>query len=163
MYMHLGMGECHLPFLGHSDLDLWPSFNNNCVRSISLILFEIGNPILVCGCILGLWSVLYHLWVTVTLTSDLVFRKMVMGAYLILFKVGIPNLVCGCNFWWRSVTYHFLVTLTLTSDLVCRIIVFRTYLLYYLRWESQICCMDTSFDADVSHTIFRSLWSWPMT
>ena len=49
--------------------------------------------------------------------------------------------------------YHFGVTLTLTSDLVCRIIMSRTYLLYYLRWESQICCMDTSLDADVSHTI----------
>ena len=47
--------------------------------------------------------------------------------------------------------YHFWVILT--SDLVCRIIVSRTYLLCYLRWESQICCMDTSLDADVSHTI----------
>ena len=115
--MHLGMGECHLPFSGHCDLDLWPSFNNNCVRSISLILFEIK----------------------------------------------IPKLVCGCNFWWRSVTYHFWDTLTLTSDLVCTITMSRIYLLYYLRWESQICCMDTSYDADVSHTIFRSLWCWPMT
>ena len=101
------------------------------------------------------------LWVTVTLNSDLVFRKVVYRAFLILLKVRIPNLVGGCNFWWRSITYHFWVTLT--SDLVCRIIVSRTYLLYYLRWESQICCMDTSLDADVSHTIFRSLWSWPMT
>ena len=24
--MHLGMPECHKPFLGHCDLDLWPSF-----------------------------------------------------------------------------------------------------------------------------------------
>ena len=75
--MHLGMGECHLSFSGHCDLDLWPSFNNNCVRSISLILFDIGIPILVCECILGWRSVLYHLWVTVTLTSDIVFRKIV--------------------------------------------------------------------------------------
>ena len=162
-YMNLGMGERHLPFSGHCDLDLWPRFNNNCVRSISLILFEIGIWNLVCECILGWWSVLYHLWVTVTLTSDLVLRKIVSGAYLILLKVGIPNLVCGCNFWWGSVTYHFWVTLTLTSELVCSVIVSRTYLLYYLRWESQICCMDTSLDADVSHTNFRSLWSWPMT
>ena len=151
--MHLGMGECHLPFSGHCDLDLWPSFYNNCVRSIPLILFEIGIPILVCEWILGWWSVLYHF--TVTLTSDLVFRKTVSRAYLILKKVGIPNLVCWCNFWWRSVTYHFWVTLTLTSDLVCRIIVSRTYLLYLLRWEFQICCMDTSLDADLLHTIFR--------
>ena len=131
--MQLGMGECHLPFSGHCDLDLCPSCDFNCVRSISFILFEIGIPISVCECILGWWSALYHLWVTVTLTSDLVFRKIVTGAY------------------------HFWVTLTLTSDLVCRIIVSRTYLLYYLRWESQIRCMDTYLDADVSHTIFRSL------
>ena len=101
------------------------------------------------------------LWVTVTLTSDLVFRKIVSGEYLILLKVRIPNLVCGCNFWWRPVTYHFWVTLT--SDLVYRIIVSRTYLLYNLRWESQIFCMDTSFDADVSHTILGhcDLDLWP--
>ena len=28
-----------------------------------------------CECILGWWSVFYHLWVTVTLTSDLVLEK----------------------------------------------------------------------------------------
>ena len=160
--MHLGMGECHIPFSGHCDLDLWHCFNNNCVRSISLILFEIGIPILVCECIFGWLSVLYHLWVTVTLTSDLVFRKnRVRSISLILLKVWIPNLVCGCNFWWRSVRYHFGVTLT--SDLVCRIIVSRTYLVYYLRWESQIFCMDTSLDNYLWHTIIRSLWSWPLT
>ena len=40
----------------------------------------------------------YHFLVTVTLTltSDLVFRIIVSGAYLILFEVGISNLVCGC-------------------------------------------------------------------
>ena len=30
-------------------------------------------------------------------------------------------------------------------DLFCRIIVSRTYLLYYLRWESQICCIGYIF------------------
>ena len=30
------------------------SFNNNCVRSISLLLFEIGIPNLVCECISGM-------------------------------------------------------------------------------------------------------------
>ena len=83
--MHLGMGECHLPFLGHGDLDLRPSFNNNCVSRISLMLFEIGIPIFVCECIFGWWSALYHLWVTVTLTSDVVFRKIVSGAYLLYY------------------------------------------------------------------------------
>ena len=79
------MAECHIPFLGHCDLDLWPSFNNNCVRSISLILFEIGITNLMCECILGWWSVLYHLRGTMTLTPDLVFRKIVSGAYFLYY------------------------------------------------------------------------------
>ena len=93
-----------------------------------------------------------------TLTSGLVFRKNnVQSISLILLEVRIPNLVGGCNLGWWSDMFHFWVTLTLTSDLVCRIIVSRAYLLNYLRWESKICCMDTSLDAVVSHTIFRSL------
>ena len=72
-----------------------------------------------CICIFGCWSVSYHLRVTVTLSSDLVFRIIVSSAYFfILLKVGIPNLICGCNFGWLSVTNHFLVTLTF--DLFCR-------------------------------------------
>ena len=42
--MHLGMPECHKPFLGHCDLDLGPSFKNYCVQSISTILFDVGIP-----------------------------------------------------------------------------------------------------------------------
>ena len=42
-------------------------------------------------------------------------------------------------------------------DLISRIIVSGAYLIYYLREESKICFIDTSLDADVSHTIFRSL------
>ena len=41
MEMHLGMPECHKPFLGHCDLDL----KNYCVQSISPILFDVGIPI----------------------------------------------------------------------------------------------------------------------
>ena len=52
-----------------------------------------------------------------------------------------------------SVTYHIQVTLTLTSELFCRIIVSRTYLIYYLRWESQIWCLDASWDDGVSCTV----------
>ena len=43
-----------------------------CVRSISLIFFEVGIPNLVCICILGWWNLTYCLLATVTLTSDLV-------------------------------------------------------------------------------------------
>ena len=62
VWIHFGMAECRIPFSGHCDLDLdlWPSFYNNHVRSISLILFELGISNLVCGCILGWRSVAYH-------------------------------------------------------------------------------------------------------
>ena len=66
------------------------------VRFISPIFLEVGFPNLVCGCILGWWSVAYKFQITVTLTSDPVFRIIVSGAYLILFEVGIPNLACAC-------------------------------------------------------------------
>ena len=96
VWMHLGMAECRVPFSGHCDLDLWLSFysNNNSVRPsrfrvrcISPIFFEVGIPNLMCGCILGWRSVAYHFWVTVTLTltSDLVFRIIVSGAYLLYY------------------------------------------------------------------------------
>ena len=51
------------------------------VRCISPRFFEVGIPNLVCGYILGWQSVAYHFPVTVTLTSDLVFRIIVSGAY----------------------------------------------------------------------------------
>ena len=49
--------------------------------------------------------------------------------------------------------YHFRVTVTFTSDLVFRIIMSSAYLLYYLRKESQIWCVDVSWDDEVSLTI----------
>ena len=57
------------------------------VRSISPIFFEVRIPNLVCGYILGWRSVAYHFRVTVTLTltSDLVFRIIVSGAYLLYY------------------------------------------------------------------------------
>ena len=55
------------------------------VRCISPIFFEVGIPNLMCGCILGWRSVGYHFWVTVTLTSDLVLRIIVSGAYLLYY------------------------------------------------------------------------------
>ena len=66
--------------------ELWEAYSNRTVRpsvlpsvrfhvrSISPIFFEVGIPNLVSGYILGWWSVTYHFRVTVTLTSDLVFR-----------------------------------------------------------------------------------------
>ena len=58
-----------------------------CVQCISSIFFKAGIPNLVCGCILGWRSVAYYFRVTVTLnlTSDLVLRKFVSGAYLLYY------------------------------------------------------------------------------
>ena len=83
--MYIGMTECHISFSDHCDLDLdlSPSFKNYCVQSISLIFFEVGIPNLVCACIMGWRSVTYHFQVTMTLTSDLVFRIILSGLYLL--------------------------------------------------------------------------------
>ena len=71
------------------------------------------------------------------------------GAFFsIIFELGIPNLVCGCILEWQSVMYQFC-----DLDLISTIIMSGEYLIYYFREESQICCMDTALDADVSHTI----------
>ena len=42
--------------------------------------------------------------------------------------------------------YYFLATVTLTSDLVLIIFLSGAYLLYYLRRESQIWCVNASWD-----------------
>ena len=57
------------------------------VRCLSPRFFEVGIPNLVCGYILWWRSVAYFFWVTVTLilTSDLVFRIIVSGAYLLYY------------------------------------------------------------------------------
>ena len=100
------MAKFCIPVLGQCDLDLWPSF-----------------------------------------------RIIMFGAFFsILFELGIPNLVCGCILGWQSVMYQLY-----DLDLISTIIVSGAYLKYYLREESHICCIDTSLDADVLHTIFRSL------
>ena len=69
--------------------ELWEAYSNRTVSPsvplhvlcISPIFFEVGIPNLVCECILGLQSVAYHFRVTVTLTltSDLVFKVITMS------------------------------------------------------------------------------------
>ena len=51
------------------------------------MFFEVGFPNLVCGYIYGWQSFAYHFRVTVTLTltSDLVFRIIMSGAYLLYY------------------------------------------------------------------------------
>ena len=146
------------------------------VRCISHIFFEVGTPNLMCGYILRWRSVAYHFWVNVT--SDLVFRIIVSGAYLILFEVGISNLVFGCILGWQSVAYHNWVTVTfnLTSDLVSRYCIESCIspIFFEIGIPNLICisipdlCTLTYFvnafwDDIVPYTIFGSLWPWPLT
>ena len=112
------------------------------------MIFEVGIPNLVCGCILGWPSFAYTLWVTVTLNFDLVLEYPCSEHFFILYELGILHLVCGCILGWQSVMYQFC-----DLDLISRIILSGAYLVYYLRDESQICCMDISLDADIWHTI----------
>ena len=56
--------------------------------------------------------------------------------------------MCGFNLGWQSGTFQFC-----DLDLISRIIVLKAYPIYYLSKESLLCLMDTSLDADVSHTI----------
>ena len=92
------MVECHIPFSGHCDLEL-TSFKNKDIRSIYLTLSKVGIPNLVCGCILVWRSAVYHLRVTLNLTSDLVFflNNLVWSISLILFEGGIPISLCRCR------------------------------------------------------------------
>ena len=59
---------CQVPFLSHCDLNLV----SRIIVFVSYpILFVVGVINLVCGCILGWGSLVYHFQVTVTLTSFL--------------------------------------------------------------------------------------------
>ena len=105
---------------------------------ISPIFFEIGIPDLVCKCILGSLSVTNHFWVTVPLTSDLVFKNYcVQSISPILFNVGIPNLGGGgvIHLWMVEwcIPFWVTLTLTLTSGLISRIVV-----LYYSFLSSNV-------------------------
>ena len=93
--------------------ELWEAYSNRTVRpsvsqsvplrvrSISPIFFEEGIPNLVCGCILGWRSVAYQFRVTVTLTltSDLVFRIIVSGAYLLYYLRYKSQIWCVHASW----------------------------------------------------------------
>ena len=90
-----------------------------------------------CGCILGWQSVEYHFQVTVTLTltSDLVFRKIVSGAYLLYYSRYEFQIWC-VDASWDEIESHTIIgsymTLNLTSDLVSRnCIESGAYLLYF--------------------------------
>ena len=72
--MHLGMPECHKPFLGHCDLDLWPSFQELlCPEHISYIIW-CRNPKFGVVIPLGMaeWCIQFWVILTLTLTSGFI-------------------------------------------------------------------------------------------
>ena len=107
--MHLGMPECHKPFLGHCDLDLWPSFKNYCVQSISLILFDVGIPNFGWWFLLGWRSGAYHFeslrhwhWLLASLLGFLCYiTANFPQMYLMLdqFLWGHLSRVCDISCW----------------------------------------------------------------
>ena len=72
-------------------------------------------------------------WGTVTLTSDLVSRFIVFGAYLLVYLGMNPKFGVWVRLGMTECHIPFLATVTLTSDLFSKIIVWGAYLLYYLR------------------------------
>ena len=103
--IHKLLLDSHISLFPRHNLFLCPKRNfgrhsNGTVRlwrfvsSAFPISIEVGIPNLVCGCILGWRSVPYHFGVTVTLTSHLVFRIFLSGAYLIIWGTNSKFGVC---------------------------------------------------------------------
>ena len=114
------MPECHKPFLGHCDLDLWPSFQELlCPEHISYIIW-LGIPILGWWFLLGWRSGAYHfeslwpwLWL---LASFLGFSCYIIAIFpqmclmLDQFLWGLSSRVCDiscyifkqCRSWWNT-------------------------------------------------------------
>ena len=129
---------------------------------ISPIFFEIGIPNLVCKCILGCLSVTNYFWVTVTLTSDLVFKNYcVQSISAILFDVGIPNFGWWFLLGWQSGAYHF-ESLWLWHWLLASFLGFSCYITAIF---PQMCLMLDQFlwghlshVCDISCLYWVSIW-----
>ena len=66
--MHLGMPECHKPFLGHCDLDLWPRFQELLYPEHISYIIWCRNPKFGVVIPLGMAEWCIPFWVTLTLT-----------------------------------------------------------------------------------------------
>ena len=124
-----------------------------CVLSISLILFEIGVPNLVCGCILGWWSVTCYLQSTVTLTSDLVLRISCLEHIDDNFYSRNPKFCVWIPLGMAECCLQFLVTLTLTltSDLISRLFLHLEQISFVTNNLPQMCLMLDKFLWGIRH------------
>ena len=90
--MHLGMPECHKPFLGHCDLNLWPSFQELlCPAHISYIIW-CRNPKFGVVIPLGMaeWCIQFWVILTFTLTSGFISRF-----FLLYYSYLSSNVSCA--------------------------------------------------------------------
>ena len=114
--MHLGMPECHKPFLGHCDLDLWPRFQELlCPEHISYIIW-CRNPKFGVVIPLGMaeWCIPFWVTLTLTLTSGLISNFFVLYySYLpsnVSYTRPIPLgafVTCLWHFLFDQVSYFF--------------------------------------------------------
>ena len=116
--MHLGMPECHKAFMGHCDLDLWPSFQDLlCPEHISYIIW-CRNPKFGVVIPLGMaeWCIPFWVTLTLTLTSGLIssfscyITAIFPQMWLMLdqFLWGHSSHVCDISCYFIQFQIHFL-------------------------------------------------------
>ena len=116
--MHLGMPECHKPFLGHCDLDLWPSFQELlCPEHISYIIW-CRNPKFGVEIPLGMaeWCIQFWVILTLTLTSGFISRF-----FLLYYSYLSSNVSCARPIplgAFVTCLWHFLFLAFKLSDVV---------------------------------------------
>ena len=113
--MHLGMPECNKPFLGHCDLDLWPSFQELlCPEHISYIIW-CRNPKFGVVIPLGMaeWCIQFWVILTLTLTSGFISRF-----FLLYYSYLSSNVSCARPIplgAFVTCLWHFLFTVFLKN------------------------------------------------
>ena len=142
--MHLGMPECHKPFLGHCDLDLWPSFQELlCPEHISYIIW-CRNPKFGVVILLGMaeWCIPFWVIMTLTLTSGLIFSFfMLYSSYLSLnlsYARAIPlGAFVACLWHFLFLWTSFLSSLTVWT-------LMKRHIMRHLIWVFSVCsCNNT--------------------
>ena len=120
--MHFGMPECHKLFLGHCDLDLWPSFQEwLCPEHICYIIW-CRNPKfgVVIPLSLGMaeWCIPFWVTLTLTFTSGLISRFFVLYYSYLSSNVSYARPIPFGAFVTCLWHYLFLYTLLLLCPLV---------------------------------------------
>ena len=130
---------CLVPKPGHRDLlfTLDRTYLKIPLRSISLVLFDIGTTNLMDGCVIALWCVTYQNQVTVIYFSRLTALTSKFPSAPIspvLYDIGTPNLMGGCVIALWCVIYQNQVTVIYFSRLTALTSKFPSapYLLYYM-------------------------------